>query len=96
LKLYGANNEARLTGYHETASFDRFGWGDGSRGESIRIPILTKNAGKGYLEDRRPAANIDPYLVSSVLVDITCLGYKYTQKLTQMLTDYINSTDANN
>ena len=42
LKLYGANNEKRLTGHHETSSYHTFSWGDGSRGGSIRVPIVTK------------------------------------------------------
>jgi glutamine synthetase len=61
---YGAHNEMRLTGRHETASIDRFSYGVADRGASIRIPIFTVNDGwKGYLEDRRPASNADPYRV---------------------------------
>lgn len=74
--LYGLNNEARLTGKHETGEYNQFSWGDGSRGCSIRVPIITKELGKGYLEDRRPAANMDPYLVCSALVDATCMNGK--------------------
>ena len=30
------------------------------RGASIRIPLQVSKDGKGYLEDRRPNANMDP------------------------------------
>lgn len=65
IRFYGKDNQNRLTGIHETASVSTFSWGVGTRHTSIRIPNDTKKAGKGYLEDRRPAANIDPYLVSA-------------------------------
>ena len=61
---YGSDNDQRLTGLHETQSIDKFSYGVSDRGASIRIPVGTVQAGwKGYLEDRRPASNIDPYLV---------------------------------
>jgi glutamine synthetase len=61
---YGAYNELRLTGAHETASIKEFSYGVSNRGCSIRIPIFTVNDNwKGYLEDRRPASNADPYKV---------------------------------
>ena len=63
IKLYGEHNELRLTGKHETQSIDRFSYGVGDRGASIRIPKQVKQEGKGYLEDRRPASNCDPYVV---------------------------------
>jgi glutamine synthetase len=47
LELYGANNRQRLTGKHETSSFEKFSWGDGSRAGSVRIPAITKHSGKG-------------------------------------------------
>ena len=59
LKHYGAGLEERLTGAHETASFRDYSWGVSDRGASIRIPMATDLEGKGYLEDRRPCANID-------------------------------------
>ncbi|KAM3144357.1 hypothetical protein pb186bvf_003521 [Paramecium bursaria] len=85
LDLYGANNDKRLTGRHETGSYKKFTWGDGSRGGSLRVPVVTKELGQGYFEDRRPAANIDPYLVGAVMVDITCLQGKNIDKLRQVL-----------
>ena len=59
---YGKENHLRLTGTHETSSMNSFTSGVGDRTASIRIPNSTFQKKKGYLEDRRPAANIDPYL----------------------------------
>lgn len=73
MELYGLHNELRLTGHHETASIDRFSSGVANRGCSIRIPRETDKNGYGYLEDRRPAANCDPYLVSAMIADTTVL-----------------------
>ncbi len=70
LAVYGAGNEARLTGHHETCSINEFRYGVADRGASIRIPLQVSQDGKGYLEDRRPAANADPYQVSSVLLSV--------------------------
>lgn len=64
---YGSSNEQRLTGKHETQSIDKFSWGVSDRGASIRIPQSTAQEWKGYLEDRRPASNADPYRIVSVI-----------------------------
>ena len=73
LTLYGEGNEMRLTGHHETSSMDTFSYGVGNRAASVRIPTSTAAAnGKGYIEDRRPASNIDPYIVGAILAD-SCL-----------------------
>lgn len=72
--LYGEDNEKRLTGHHETSDMKKFSYGVGNRGASVRIPTSTAAEKKGYIEDRRPASNIDPYLVSGVLVDTTLCG----------------------
>jgi len=69
---YGAGIESRLTGKHETASYKDFSYGVGNRGASIRIPLACGQAGKGYLEDRRPCANADPYVVARLLLDTIC------------------------
>ncbi len=70
LAEYGAHNEMRLTGKHETASMTEFSYGVADRGASIRIPIFTvQDDWKGYLEDRRPASNADPYRVTSRIVE---------------------------
>jgi glutamine synthetase len=73
---YGAHNTERLTGRHETAPITEFRWGVSDRGASIRIPLATSKVGYGYLEDRRPAANMDPYRVTRLLLETVCLGTK--------------------
>ena len=66
MENYGNFNELRMTGKHETSSFHNFTWNIGDRSCSVRIPTdISKNP---YFEDRRPAANIDPYLVCSLIV----------------------------
>jgi len=70
----GKDNERRLTGRHETASIHDFSAGLANRGASIRIPRQTGEDNKGYLEDRRPASNCDPYSVNEVLVRTICLN----------------------
>ena len=72
IAVYGAHNEERLTGLHETCSIHEFRYGVSDRGASIRIPMNTANDGKGYLEDRRPAGNMDPYKVCAALIETTC------------------------
>lgn len=67
-EFYGENNNLRLTGKHETSSFDSFTSGIGTRNTSIRIPNETNKQHCGYLEDRRPGANIDPYKATSMLL----------------------------
>jgi len=69
----GADNKRRLTGLHETADFDTFSAGVANRGASIRIPRQVSTDGQGYLEDRRPSSNCDPYLVTEVIVRTTIL-----------------------
>ena len=65
IKIYGNDNHERLTGKHETSSIDTFSYGVSNRGCSIRIPTETFKNKKGYLEDRRPSASADMYLVTS-------------------------------
>ena len=64
---YGEGNERRLTGAYETAPIDEFSFGVANRGCSVRIPRATNTEGCGYLEDRRPASNADPYVVTSMI-----------------------------
>jgi glutamine synthetase len=72
ISVYGAHNEQRLTGKHETQSIDTFSYGVSDRGASIRIPIGTVEDGwKGRLEDRRPASNACPYAVAAAIVKTT-------------------------
>lgn len=72
VKSYGAGVEDRLTGAHETAPWDQFSYGVSNRGASVRIPWQVERDKKGYIEDRRPNANCDPYVVTRVLVDTIC------------------------
>ena len=57
---------------HETCPMNRFHWGVSDRGASVRVPWQVAKDGKGYFEDRRPAANCDPYIVCSKLIDTIC------------------------
>lgn len=72
IKVYGAGNDLRLTGLHETCDIHTFRWGVSDRGASVRIPLATAKEGRGYLEDRRPAANMDPYKVCAALLRTIC------------------------
>jgi len=72
IDVYGADNDQRLTGKHETQSINEFSYGISDRGASIRIPISTvKNGWKGRLEDRRPASNGDPYKIAAAIIKTT-------------------------
>ncbi len=66
---YGSDNDQRLTGLHETQSIEKFSYGVSDRGASIRIPVPTSQTWKGYLEDRRPASNCDPYRVNARIIE---------------------------
>jgi len=66
IAAYGPDNHLRLTGLHETQSIDQFSYGVADRGASIRVPhSFVKNDYKGYLEDRRPNSQGDPYKIVS-------------------------------
>ena len=66
IAAYGPDNHMRLTGLHETQSIDQFSWGIADRGASIRVPhSFANNDWKGYLEDRRPNSQGDPYAIAS-------------------------------
>lgn len=73
IEAYGEGNHERLTGSHETASIDQFTWGVGNRGASCRVGNDVALKGYGYFEDRRPAGNVDPYVVTKMLVKTCCL-----------------------
>ena len=72
VKNYGADIESRLTGAHETQRWDQFSWGVSDRGASIRIPWNVAIDKKGYLEDRRPNANADPYVICKLMIESIC------------------------
>ena len=66
IAVYGPDNHLRLTGLHETAAIDQFGYGVADRSKSIRVPhSFVNNDYKGYLEDRRPNSQGDPYQIAS-------------------------------
>lgn len=69
----GKDNERRLTGKHETSSINEFSAGIAHRGASVRIPRQVADDGYGYLEDRRPSSNCDPYCVTEAIVRTVCL-----------------------
>jgi glutamine synthetase len=69
---YGVGITERLTGAHETAHWSQFSYGTSDRGASVRIPWATAKEKKGWLEDRRPNANMDPYTVCRLMVTTVC------------------------
>ena len=69
---YGYAIEERLTGHHETASYKEYNYGVSDRGASVRIPWQVARDGKGYIEDRRPNANMDPYVVTGLIIETVC------------------------
>jgi len=72
IENYGADIDHRLTGLHETAPWTHFSYGVSDRGASVRIPWQAAVDGKGYLEDRRPNANCDPYTVARLMLETIC------------------------
>ena len=72
IRNYGDGIEKRLTGKHETCSFKEFKWGVSDRTASVRIPWQVAKMGKGYIEDRRPNANCDPYVVTRLILNTVC------------------------
>jgi glutamine synthetase len=72
LAAYGVGYEMRLTGHHETCRFDEFKYGVSDRTASVRIPAQVATDRCGYLEDRRPNANADPYAVTRVILESVC------------------------
>ena len=73
MMIYGEGNKERMTGHHETASYDEFSFGRANRGKSVRIGNDTINNKKGYFEDRRPSSSCDPYLVTAMIFQTCCL-----------------------
>jgi glutamine synthetase len=73
VERYGVGIKERLTGAHETAHWSQFSYGSSDRGASVRIPWAVSRAKKGWIEDRRPNANMDPYVVTRLIME-TCCG----------------------
>lgn len=90
--LYGAGLSDRLTGDHETCSINEFRAGVSDRGASIRIPLGVEQKGYGYIEDRRPGANSDPYLVAARLITTICVIEETHFEKTSSLDDFIPLT----
>lgn len=88
LLYYGEKNHERLTGFHETASMDSFTWSVGGRNTSVRIPFSTEKGETGYFEDRRPAGNIDPYLVCARVADSILLDGKFIESFASVYSDF--------
>jgi len=81
MKVYGEDNEKRMSGEYETANFDNFTFDINKsvdRGASIRIGYDTLNKQEGYFEDRRPASNMDPYLVTEKIFTTTVVDIPRT------------------
>lgn len=72
IKVYGKDNDKRLSGKYETSDISNFSYGVANRGASIRIPLQVSIDGHGYLEDRRPSANLNPYLVTEKIMNTVC------------------------
>ncbi len=87
IKNYGSSNELRLTGKFETQSIDKFSWGVSDRGASIRVPKVVGETWKGYLEDRRPGSNADPYRILNVISESLKLSEELDTTLHAMYND---------
>ena len=74
IENYGSGIEERLTGRHETCSYKEFRYGVSDRGASVRIPWQVERDQKGYIEDRRPNANMDPYVVTRLILETVAGG----------------------
>ena len=88
IKAYGSNNHLRLTGEYETQSIDKFSWGVSDRGASIRVPQDTAKEWRGYVEDRRPGSNADPYKIIREIVkslDVTQQIYDTKSMMTSFV-----------
>jgi len=72
MEVYGENNKKRLCAKYETSSYDLFTYGVADRNASVRIPQHVSDESCGYLEDRRPAANMNPYLVIPKIIETVC------------------------
>ena len=87
-EVYGHDIKSRLTGDHETCSYKEFRWGVSDRGASIRIPWQVNVDQVGYIEDRRPNANCDPYRVTSYLMEKVCPVIQSLNEPTQLKMDF--------
>lgn len=93
IDVSGAGNCKRLSGKYETSDLRTFSSGVADRGASVRIPRLTERDGKGYFEDRRPASNCDPYVVTSILADIAINRGENIQKLHDRYLEFVSTLE---
>ena len=91
IENYGSDNHLRLTGKHETQSIDKFSWGVSDRGASIRVPKSVGETWKGYLEDRRPGSNANPYKVLQIISESLELAKDLDETL-HVMYDNIDTT----
>lgn len=91
IQVYGSNNHLRLTGKFETQAIDKFSWGISDRGASIRVPKKVAETWTGYLEDRRPAANANPYKVIYIIYE----SLKLTETLERTLHNMYDDVSIN-
>ena len=73
----GDDNKERLTGKHETASWEKFSWGFANRGATVRVGRQTQEDEKGYMEVRAVSSNCDPYLVTAKIFNVTINKYNF-------------------
>jgi glutamine synthetase len=89
INAYGSDNQLRLTGKFETQSIDKFSWGVSDRGASIRVPQDTAKEWKGYVEDRRPGSNADPYkIIQEIVKSLNLTEQIYHTK--HMMTSFVD------
>ena len=94
IKAYGSNNNLRLTGEYETQAIDKFSWGVSDRGASIRVPQDTAKEWKGYIEDRRPGSNADPYkIIREIVKSLDVTQQIYDTK--NMMTSFVDMDGLN-
>ncbi|KAK3097568.1 hypothetical protein FSP39_010962 [Pinctada imbricata] len=77
---FGAENAERLKESHWSPSMEFHAEIGDKWSSSVRIPSMVSVNGKGYLEDRRPPSNLDPYAASEALVRACILGEFLKQK----------------
>ncbi|XP_070391238.1 glutamine synthetase, mitochondrial-like isoform X2 [Dermacentor albipictus] len=77
LKAYDPRKDAnkeRLRGNLMATPSREFSAAVSAKTVCVRIPRLTKVAGRGFFEDRRPGANVEPYRAMQRLVETLCLA----------------------
>jgi glutamine synthetase len=92
IEYYGSDNHLRLTGKYETQSINKFSWGVSDRGASIRVPQNTAKEWKGYLEDRRPSSNANPYDICLVI----CESLKFAEELSEVKVNMYSNVGMKN